>query len=373
MTSHLASDALPIEMTADGLIGRGAQAIFESIGQAKYVCLGEEHFIQEVPQFAERLYGWLHKEKGFQNAVVENDPYAMQIVMASRARTDSKSILEAFKQYPNLIAFNMPAEMDWLAYVCRNSTSRQPVWGLDQNIGALHILDRLAVLAPDKQSRDAVSRVIDHVRPIDSKRAGPDRPHYMSSPQAELDMAELQRSYTAKPGSEARRILELIEMSAEVYADYRRAVRGIPGAMTNSNLRREGYMKASLTNQMRENGDPKLMFKFGMDHLGRGAGMLSGVFTLGNFISEIAAYKASSSVHIAICGQNEKGQYGGTPWGQMFLKSAPKDHDSVFDLRPLRISIRTGRLKAPADFLRFVDGYDFLVVIAKPTPMPLNR
>ena len=112
------------------------------------------------------------------------------------------------------------------------------------------------------------------------------------------------------------------------------------------------------------------MAKFGMNHSFRGINQV-GVPAIGNLFGELALFEGSTSTGIAIVGKSQ-GAYAGTPWMKQFLDECSPEQNTVIDLRPIRLKVKSGQLKVEPATSRFLDGFDLLVVIGKPTPMPLS-
>lgn len=368
---EIKANSSALQISATSLSGPGAELLLGAIGDSKFVVIGEEHFILEVPIFSEALFRTLHREKGFNYLVVENDPYAVALLGGGEYRKDSAKRAELMKDYPNLVAFSMAQEVKLLDAAYEISNAKRPVIGVDQNIGVLHILHRLAELADNEGSKAAVAALLARIEPIDSKRAGPNSPHYMSSPEALPDAEKLRREFTTK-SEEADRLIELMRTSAEVYALWRAGNTGDPTANYRSNFIREHYMKGQFSRQYKEIAaeNPRIMAKFGMNHSFRGINQV-GVPAIGNLFGELAIHEGSTSTGIAIVGKSQ-GAYAGTPWMKQFLNECSPEQNTVVDLRPIRLKVKSGQLKVEPATSRFLDGFDLLVVIGKPTPMPLG-
>jgi hypothetical protein len=136
---------------------------------------------------------------------------------------------------------------------------------------------------------------------------------------------------------------------------------------------------------------PKMLFKLGGHHLGRGVSTLrfGAFYDVGNLVQNIADVQDQASLHILIVGKQGRKTSGLNPLFPDKNVTAYTDADygptkeipikpftdqvsgsawSVFDLRPLRKAITAGKLQVAVPALqRLLLGYDYLVIIPETT------
>jgi hypothetical protein len=88
-----------------------------------------------------------------------------------RGRLDA--IADLVARYPHAPTFATDQELEMIARVGNISDAEfGPVWGIDQEFGALHILERLQELALNDAARDTVGNLIRVARRYDGDRTG---------------------------------------------------------------------------------------------------------------------------------------------------------------------------------------------------------
>ena len=136
-----------------------------------------------------------------------------------------------------------------------------------------------------------------------------------------------------------------------------------------------------------KSAQPKVMFKFGANHMYKGRNFLN-VYDIGNFINELADMEATSSFHLYTLGL-EGTQCAYTPFSESeadkeiaydgnsptarrdftaLVAAVPKDSWSVVDLRPLRAKIFDHTLKEIHPSLeKLIWSYDAVLVMPEVT------
>lgn len=234
-------------------------------------------------------------------------------------------------------------------------TGPDAAWGLDQAWGALHILERLERIAPGAESRTVTAGLIAEVRAIESSRSGwGASERWIGTERATAGIDSLREVFVAPAGSEAARLMETLALSNGIYR-----MRGGTGTF-RSNALRERTMKRTFVERYREAvaaGDPqpRAIAKFGHWHAGRGTSP-GDVYSLGNFLSELATANDLESFHIsvALLGDvwtlEDYPEYG--PLAQIGLDTGGPAGWTIVDLRPLRAHLATGAFPDISDELR---------------------
>jgi hypothetical protein len=328
--------------------------------------------VKEIPLFALALLRLLHARYGFTHLATENGSQALRLATRGDARHARDSIFAFARRYPN--AFEFADDQDLELVAVGDSMLRgkgEGVWGLDQEFGALHVLDQLP-RAPSAASRALLDSLLTVVRAAETRRFNHGGKHWMGTDSRPDLFESLATAYKAAPGSTTAEMLRALELSARVYQNYRFAVAGQPTGY-DSNNEREEFMKRNLVRYYRNavaRGEklPKVMFKMGAAHLGRGQSPFS-PYTVGNLVSELATANGQRSFHIMVLPHNSPADStlpGLWRWSAMLpvAKAASPDQSTLFDMRPLRAYAHARRLGTLGeDLRRTIFAYDAILLI----------
>jgi len=251
-----------------------------------------------------------------------------------------------------------------------SSMARGPICGLDQTfIAAAHVhLDEIARLTRSARARAIATAM--------AAEARADLMGFLGK----VDMARLTALRTAMAkGDPAIPLTEQLIESTLIYAPF---TRDDGGSAYAGNLRRETMMKVNfLTNlkaASRGGRSPKVLMKFGSNHLARGLSPTH-VPSLGSFVAETALGMGKSVFNLRmICGPGTMQMlFDGTPYDCEADEFAPLavalkpwllgSGNTLFDMRPLRE--HPGLWKDwPAEAKEIVWSYDAVVVIGASGP-----
>lgn len=380
LDSLLQAHRYPLGVDGGRLTGAGADVLLRAAASAQFVALAEPHNVKQVPELTTSLFRVLNERLGFQYLAIEAGPVITRTAASGARRGVADSTYALARRYPNGFAFDTDQEMAMIAAVARLSGATvAPVWGVDQAFGGLHVLERLHALAPSAGARAVAERVLAHAGEFDAAR-GEGENRYISHRARPEDFTELRRVYAPGPGSEADALLRTLETSHRIYQNNIRASRTVLTGY-ESNREREEYMKEMFMEGYRAAvaaGDamPRVLLKLGHWHTIRGQNW-GNVFTLGNFVSELARANGRDAVHVAMYLNNASGSYGvlsqyadyrpladaGDPTGLVLL-----------DLRPLRPYAHAGRLEGlTAEQRRVIFGFDFALLMGGAEPATFTR
>ncbi len=306
-----------------GLGGPGAQWVLAAARNTQFAGIGEgQHFNYDVPAITAALFRTLHDHYGYQYLAVENGPYASEAISSGARRGRLDSIAAFAYRYPNALGMDADQELALFADVGRISKARiPPIWGIDQMFGALDVLDRLAVLAPNAAIRRRVETLADSAKVGDTVRlarvSAPGgalpRPRNLPlrallDPRKPADFVHLREWYGARPGSEAAFLIDQLELSARVYRSWYLAHDS--GAVTGyeSNREREDNMRTLFVREYRNAqmaGDsvPKVLFQMGSGHLLRGF-YGNDVVAIGTLPAELAYLTHHTSLMMTVYQDN---------------------------------------------------------------------
>lgn len=153
-----------------------------------------------------------------------------------------------------------------------------------------------------------------------------------------------------------------------------------PDTRLQASTRREALMKELFFGYWQSNGRPKVMLRFGANHLHRGIDS-RGVSTLGNFVAELAAANREQVFNVVEFtggGQILAGGRAVDYTGDLddaalaFLASIARHSATVFDLRPIRQALHripeAKRSATESRLVYFADSYDAAIFYRSVTP-----
>lgn len=376
LTSHRSE----LTLTADGLGGAGAKALLDRARTAQFILIGEDHGFAEVPEFVLALRQSLGRDTP-QNLVLEIGPYSAQRA-AIAAREESLSALS--RDYPAAMPFLNLREDGAMASAWQHGDKRERLWGLDQEFlfsGRL-ILERLHALATTEAAKKAVADALARNARADAEAlAQHDTAPTLLLQWQDADFAQLRTALNPRPGSEAARLIDELDESAQIYRGQQ--TDGYASNHQRAQLMKRHFMDYYRAAQKAGEAVPRALFRFGANHMIRGISPTN-LFDIGNFASEFAASNGRTSLHVLVLvgagsanrwlpfvadaglktqpydARAEMGDFGVMP----FIERARPSGWTVFDVDALRRQ-RKARQSAGAAFEKIVFGFDYVVVVAQ--------
>ncbi len=374
LDSILHANSYPIAVERGALVGTGARLLTDAARRTQFFVLAESHYVAETPQFATALFDVLHRTAGFDYYAVEFGPVIMHMLSAPAVRGSDQQTFELARRYPHAFQFWDDEELDAFARIGKTSAARtDPLWGIDNEWGGLHVLDQLAAVAPNPASRAMVTQLIQQAQPLEQRR-----PYalvedvgirFITSPDTAM-FDRLRSTYGSKPTKNATWLLDAIETSNRIYVNNIAAEHGaLTGYLSNSE--REQLMKTQFMANYRNAqaagaSQPRVLLKVGALHGAVGL-TPSGFTSLGTFVHEFATSNGMESFHLAAWLVNRPGTYWSLTESQGFellAKQGSTESWTIVDLRPLRPLLQAGRLAAVTPKLRTAIGsYDAVLLI----------
>lgn len=355
----------------DGVLsGPGAEFLLKAAAQTQFFAIGEEHNVAEIPQFTTALFRALHERHGYNYLALEQDPVTCRSISQRPARGSLDAVSEWARRYPNGFTFHTDQELEMIATAGRISTARfDPVWGLDQVFGVLHVLEMLLPAAPSEEARESTRKLIEQARKDDSVRFTGGH-HYMADGEKPPGFFELERIYHPAKNSEAEFEIRQLLLSNEIYSLYHAGVAGkIPGFFENGIVRENNMRMLFSANYRKAQASaeslPKVVLKFGHWHLYRGF-FKADVPTLGNFVSELATSNGLNSFQLYTMVQNPPGGFravGGISWVKPLADAAARNEWTVVDLRPLRSYVHAGKITVEPELRQVLFGFDAAILL----------
>lgn len=370
LDSLVRNNLYTFEMSDGRLSGAGANWLHHAGHGAHFVALAENHNTRAIPEFAVGLFRLLHEAYGFNYLALEEGP-ALGHLLSKRVRGGRPDA--AFRlglEFPN--AFHMYTEeelrmIDRIAAISRARTD--PIWGLNQEFGLAHVLDRLVQIAPDARTRAVAAELLRRSGEYEGERFARNV-FFISDVATDQDFQGLREAFRPRAGSEADRLISQATLSHRIYAPYRSQPRPHFTAFHESGRLREENMKRLFAERYREaqaprNPFPKVLVKSGHTHLNRGLGRGNEVFTLGNFLSEVATFQGGESLHLyVLLNWNDLPESFFAP----FVPHIRPETNTLFDLRPLQAWAAQNAFRdLHPDLRRVLVGYDALVILGDKT------
>jgi hypothetical protein len=370
------------------LAGPSADVLRSALSEAQFVALGEDHGIQQIPEFAAALCAEL-APNGFHHMGLEIGTYvAPDLEEMARSADGARQLAEFERKYPETIAFYNWQEEFAMLQKCETAASpgHMTIWGLDQEfMGATGFLaDKILGTNPGPEAKAAVEMLLKEAteaRVAAAKSGSPGDLFMMTAKQEELDHVRDLLKKQGKP--EAQRLFEALLVSREIYQ------KNMSGDYYKSNRQRALLMKKNFSGPFaassQSNGVlPKVFFKFGAYHMFRGINPLHSS-ELGNLIGEASEANQLKSVHILVAGvKGEQLHFVGigkpaeaAPLDLAGDKDSPflflrplfdaqvENSWTLYDLRALRDGFsKYGKIDLELE--RVIFGYDFVVFIPDP-------
>lgn len=384
LTALLRAHAHVMGAEADGtLSGPGAELLVAAGREAQFFLVGEEHGVAEVPRVAGGLFRAL-APAGYRHLAIETGESLAEELNRQVLADTTGAAYAAFvrSHFPGAPFYSWREDAAMLREVIRAAGGRDDVlWGLDYDILAdRYALRRLRALAPGDGARAAADAAL--ARGDSAFRAALDtgNPGALMMFGGPDDVyATLREAYAPAPGSEADRIIRLME-ETRVINGYWESNQGYLSNLSRARLNKRQLMRYLGEATAREGRMPRVMMKFGYSHMVRGRSVTQ-VFDLGTLASELADVNGGHSFGVLLLPGAGSRQAVIDPrvfrsveqpvelegWMQPFYDAADPGRWTVLDLRPLRPRIpRLGPL--PDATLRVLYGFDAVVILSGSGP-----
>ncbi|MGH7459783.1 MAG: hypothetical protein ACREMA_01985 [Longimicrobiales bacterium] len=372
--SLLQANRYAITLQNGRLAGPGAEFLAREVRGTQFVLLGEPHNNRDVPAFTTALFRMLAEQQNYNYFAIESGS-AMVTPLGLPPRAGNIDSVRAYvRRYPNGLQFASDQELDMIATIGGLSKARSTrVWGVDQEFGGLHALERLVTLAQTAEARALAQRVTTRASEYDAKRYPTGNVRYISRMAKAADFDSLAQFFRAEPGTEAAHLINALQTSHRIYQNNIFSRERISGY--ESNREREELMKTRFLEFYREaqtRGDtwPRVLVKLGHWHIVRGPNWGS-VFSLGDFLTNVARHNDTKTLSIAMYLNNAQGEYGAMhtyPDYAYLSRAAGTSGWVLIDLRPLRRFVHSNRVSLNAEQARIVHGFDIALMLSGTEP-----
>lgn len=366
----IASSRMVLITEGGSASGAAARFLSNAATRSHFFLIGEEHGVATIADTVRALLPLL-RGAGYGHFAVEADPYAARLV-EDRLRQGGVQALAAFLHEDDhattLPFFNWAPEAALADAFLAGAVAdpRGNLWGLDQVfIGAYGLmLERIAREASDPATRQIAASM--------TARAKGNLEFL-----GQTDPTQFDRVRQGLSATEDAALLALTDdmiLSRRIYAPFI----GQPGLSAYAaNRTREDLMKKNFLARYAATGRPKVLFKFGSNHMVRGLSPTH-VPSLGNFVADLAFAEDKEAFNLLmLCGPGtEAGDFmGNVATCELDVaKLMPEvaaaldaEHPTLFDLALWKDNPRQWKHLA-VDIRDLLWAYDALLVVPNGKP-----
>jgi hypothetical protein len=366
----LHENRLPLTM-GDRPAGRGWDWVVQEARDARFTLIGEEHGVAETAQFSASLFNAL-RGSGYRRMAIELSPIIAQDIEAAARRKGLQGIVDFFAAPNTWSPMYLREEAQSLAAVINVAPRDERVlWGLDREIFSdRYLIAKLEARVP-RRARESFTRL----KEASTNAWARGNIFTMSQDPAIVSAV---RAAWPNPDRESDTILRTLEESLAIHF----------AARTSNwvySQRRAQWKRDNLAARLREErgrgAPPKVMLKFGYNHMIRGANYVN-VFDIGAMTDEVAALSGDRAFHILVLPGPGSRQAVPGP-GRSFASVSSDEFDEfragdlrltrvlpnangtgheVIDLRALRPLAMRGLEGWNPDVIRTIHGYDAAVI-----------
>src|SRR5262245_28822453 len=293
----LQGNRLPLTMS-EGLAGRGWDWLVQEARDARFTLIGEEHGVAETAQFSAALFNAL-RGSGYSRIAIELSPIIAQDIEAAAWRNGFQWIVDFFA-IPGAhgAIYELREEAQFLAAAVNAAPrSERVLWGLDREIFSdRYLISKLEARAP-RRARESFTRLKEASTNAWERQKQNPSPENIFSLSQDPAVVSAVRTAWPNPDRESDTILRTLEESLAISAAQR------TGGGWAYSQRRAQWNRENLVARLREEqgrgASPKVMLKFGYNHMIRGANYFN-VFDLGAMTDEVAALSGGHAFHILV-------------------------------------------------------------------------
>lgn len=372
----LQRNRLALTMT-DSPGGPGWDWLVEKSRDARFTLIGEEHGVAETAQLSAALFKAL-RGSGYTRMAIELSPIIAQDIETAARRNGVQGILDFYGAPSTWSPMYLRQEAEFIASVISAAPRNERVlWGLDREIFSdRYLISRLEPEVP-RRARDSFMRLKEASTNAGALQQQNQGPPFLFSSQDPAVVSAVRAAWP-NPDRESDMILRTLEESLAINAVAR------TGTAWDSSERRAQWMRNALAERLRDErvrGSPKVMMKFGYNHMIRGANYVN-IFDVGSMTDEVAALSGGRAFHIIVLPGPGSRQAVLGP-GRSFASVSSDEFDEfragdqrltrvlsntnatgheVIDLRALRPLAMRGLESWNSDVVRTIHGYDAAVI-----------
>jgi hypothetical protein len=361
----------------DAPAGPGWDWLVKEARAANFTLIGEEHGVAETAQLSAALFKAI-RSAGYDRMAIELSPIMAQDIEAAARRNGLQGILDFMSAPDTWSPMYLRDEARFIASVVSAAPRGERVlWGLDRELFSdRYLISRLEPRVP-RRAREPFARLKDaSANAFAEQQKNPGPPFLFTQDPA---LVSAVRAAWPHPDRESDIALRTLEESLAINAVARTST-----AWASSD-RRAQWMRSALAARLREEAGraspPKVMMKFGYNHMIRGANYVN-IFDLGAMADEVAALNGGRAFHVLVIpgpGSRQAVLGGGRSFTSVssdefdefragdqritrVLSNASATGHEVIDLRALRPLAMRGLESWNSDVVRTIHGYDAAVV-----------
>ena len=372
----LRKNRLPLTMS-DAPAGRGWDWLVQRARAARFTLIGEEHGVAETARLSAALFDAL-RGSGYSRMAIELSPIIAQDIEAAARRNGLQGILSFFAAPDTFSPMYLREEAQFLAAVVDAAPRGEHVlWGFDRELFSdRYLISRLEPRVP-RRARESFTRLKEASTNSWAQREKNPGPPFLFAQDPAIVSAV--RAAWPNPDRDSDTILRTLEESLAINAVAR------TGTAWDSAERRAQWMRNALAARLREErgrgSSPKVLMKFGYNHMIRGANYVN-IFDVGAMTDEVAALDGGRAFHILVLpgpGSRQAVLGPGRSFGSVssdefdefragdqrltrVLSNADATGHEVIHLRPLRTLAMRGLEGWNPDVVRTIHGYDAAVI-----------
>ncbi|MDH3732427.1 MAG: hypothetical protein OEU54_02795 [Gemmatimonadota bacterium] len=372
----------PVAITSGRLAGSGGELLTGAGRASRFVLVGEEHGIAEIPLFTaawfRSLVPW-----GYRHLAVEVGPDA-GVLLDSLARVGPRALAEFQEaRSPGFPFFILESESRLLV----DAVSELPdvddvIWGIDYDIlGDRYLFPVLEAAARDDDARKVVAEVREMADAGLSQVIETGNPGALLLWSAPDDpFIRLREAIDPEPGSRADRVIETMQETARINRLF------LSGQNWDSNHARAGWLKLSMSRHLdaartRGEAHPRALVKLGANHAYRGLNQTR-QYDVGTMLAQVAEAEGSGSFHLLVVGGPDTRRSQFNPIALSYETEAAgmlsvilptqalvlPDAWTLFDFRPFRAAIHERRVDVTQELFDLVFNFDAVLVMTGSTP-----
>jgi hypothetical protein len=379
LLAALQANRLPFTMSSGVPSGRGWDWLVQQAKGARFTLIGEQHGVAETAQLSAALFSAL-RSSGYSRVAIQLSPVLAQDIEAAGRQNGVQGILDLFARPDTWSPMHLREEAQFLASVI-NAAPRngRVLWGLDREIFSdRYLISRLEPRVPQR-AREAFTRLKQASTNAWARYEQTRNPDDMFLLAEDPALVSALRAAWPNPDPASDAIMRTLEESLAIETAER------TGGAWPYMQRRTQWMRENLAELLREerrgSSEPKVMLKFGYNHMIRGANYVN-VFEIGSMTDEVAALSGDRAFHIIVLPGPGSRQAVFGP-GRSFVSVSSDEFDDfragdqrltrvlsnanatgheVIDLRALRPLAMRGLESWNSDVVRTIHGYDAAVI-----------
>ena len=363
---------------SDGPAGRGWDWLVQEARDARFTLVGEEHGVAETAQFSAALFKAL-RGSGYSRMAIELSPIIAQDIEAAARRNGLQGIADFIAAPDTWSPMYLREEAQFLAAVINAAPrSERVLWGLDRELFSdRYLISKLEARVP-RHARESFTRLKEASTNALARHQQNPSPENLFIFSQDPAVVSAVRAAWPNPDRESDTILRTLEESLAINAVAR------TGTAWASSERRAQWKRNNLAERLREErreSVPRVMLKFGYNHMIRGANYVN-IFDVGAMTDEVAALCGGRAFHILVLPGPGSRQAVLGP-GRSFVSVSSDEFDEfragdqrltrvlsnanatgheVIDLRALRPLAMRGLEGWNPDVVRTIHGYDAAVI-----------